>query len=92
MKRKEVPEKEPRKTPALGELVDEAQPFTEDVDFSKPYILGFVFRSVDADPYLMYEMEVMKDDLYVREVKLLELTEDEAAALQVPGKIGVWTE
>lgn len=81
-----------RKTPAFGELVAETQPFTKDVDFSKPYILGFVFRSVDADPYLMYETEGKNGDLYVREIKLLELTEDEVKALQEPGKIGVWAD
>ena len=47
---------------------------------------------MDADPYLMYETEGKNGDLYVREIKLLELTEDEVKALQEPGKIGVWTD
>lgn len=81
-----------RKTPAFGELVDKAQAFTREVDFEKPYILGLVLRSVDGDPYVMYETELTVDGLYVREPKLRLLTEDAVKALQVPGKIGVWTD
>lgn len=80
-----------RKTSSFYRMVDENQPFTQDVDFDKTYILGCVFRSVDGDPYLLYEKEVTENNFYVRQIKLQDLTEEEVTALQEPGKIGVWT-
>lgn len=80
-----------RKTSSFYRMVDENQQFTQDVDLDKTYILGFVMRSVDGDPYLLYETELTMNNLYVREIKLQALTEDEVTALQEPGKIGVWT-
>lgn len=80
-----------RKTSSFYRMVDENQPFTQEVDFNKTYILGCVLRSVDGDPYLLYEEELTQNNLYIRQIKLEALTEEEVTALQEPGKIGVWT-
>jgi len=80
-----------RKTSSFYRMVDENQQFTREVDLNKTYILGCVIRSVDGEPYLLYETELTVNDLYVRQITLQALTEDEVAALQEPGKIGVWT-
>ena len=80
-----------RKTSSFYRMADENQQFTQEVDFNKTYILGCVFRSVDGDPFLLYESEVHRNNNYVRRIKLLPLTEADVSALQVPGKFGVWT-
>ena len=80
-----------RKTSSFYRMADESMAFTQEVDFNKTYILGCVIRSVDAEPYLLYETELTNNNLYVRKVKLQSLTEEEVAALQVEGKYGVWT-
>jgi len=80
-----------RKTSSFYRMVDENQEFTQEVDFNKTYILGFVFRSVDGDPFLMYESEIHVGNAYVRKIKLIPLTEEAVSELQVPGKFGVWT-
>lgn len=72
-------------------MADENQQFTQPVDFNKTYILGCVLRSVDGDPFLLYDKEIHEGTHYVRSITLRPLTEDDAAALQVPGKFGVWT-
>ena len=80
-----------RKTSSFYRMVDENQPFTQEVDFNKTYILGCVFRSVDGDPYLLYETELTQNNLYIRQIRMVNLTEEEVTALQEPEKIGVWT-
>lgn len=80
-----------RKTSSFFRMADESMAFTKEVDFNKTYILGCVIRSVDAEPYLLYEMEITTNNLYVRKVKLQSLTEAEVTALQEEGKFGVWT-
>ena len=81
-----------RKTPVFSKLADENQQFTQPVDFEKTYILGFVFRSIDGDPFLMYEAECGTGDSAYRDIVLRPLTEENVSALQIPGKFGVWTD
>ena len=81
-----------RKTPALNQLVAETEQFTQKVDLNKIYILGCVLRSVDGEPYLLYETELTDNGLYIREAKLHALTEDAVTALQVSGQVGVWAD
>lgn len=80
-----------RKTSSLYRIADENQQFTQSVDFNKTYILGCVLRSVDGDPFLLYETEINEGNTYSRNIKLCPLTEDDVSALQEPGKFGVWT-
>ena len=79
-----------RKTSSFYRMADEKQEFTQPVDFNKTYILGLVFRSIDGEPYLMYESEIQGTNTYSRKIKLVPLTEEEVSALQVEGKFGVW--
>ena len=81
-----------RKTSSFYRIADKNQQFTRDVDFNKTYILGCVLRSVNGEPYLLYEMEIKLDNSYVRKIKIQPLTEADVSALQVPGKFGVWTD
>ena len=81
-----------RKTSSLYRMVDEDEEFTQSVDFNKTYILGLVLRTVTGDPYLMYDGEVTLNNTYSRIIRLRPLTEEDVAGLQVPGKIGVWTD
>lgn len=81
-----------RKTSSFYRMVDENQQFTRDVDFNKTYILGLVLRSVDGEPYLMYETEYHEGALYYRVITQVKLTEEDVAALHVPGAFGVWTD
>ena len=81
-----------RNTPTLDQLADEHQQFTKPVDFSKTYIVGCVFRSMTGIPLLMYEIEVPTNDSYYNDIMIQVLSEEEASALQVPGKFGVWTD
>lgn len=81
-----------RKTSSFYRMADENQKFTQDVDFNKTYILGLVLRSVDGEPYLMYETEYHAGGLYYRVITQVKLTEEDVAALQVPGVFGVWTD
>ena len=79
-------------TPTFDQLADESQQFTKPVDFSKTYIVGCVFRSMSGNPLLMYEIEVPAGDSYYSDILIRTLTEEEAGALRVSGKIGVWTD
>lgn len=81
-----------RKTSSFYRMVDENQKFTQDVDFNKTYILGLVLRSVDGEPYLMYETEHHANNLYYRVITHVKLTEEDVTALRVPGVFGVWTD
>ena len=80
-----------RNTSSFYRMCSEDQEFTQEVDFDRTYILGCVFRSVDGDPFLIYESMVKQSNNYSRRIKLHPLTEEEVSALQVPGKFGVWT-
>ena len=80
-----------RDTPTFDQLADENQQFTKPVDFSKTYIVGCVFRSMNGNPLLMYEIEVPVGDSYYSDIMIQALSEEEIDALQVPGKFGVWT-
>lgn len=80
-----------RKTSSFYRMADENQQFTQEVDYNKTYILGCVLRSVDGDPFLLYEAEIHDDSSYVRSITLCPLTEEDVKALQVEGKFGVWT-
>ena len=80
-----------RKTSSFYRMADEKQQFTQEVDFNKTYILGCVFRSVDGEPFLMYDTEIQGNNTYTRKVTLRPLTEEAVSALQEPGKFGVWT-
>ncbi len=81
-----------RKTSSFYRMADENQQFTRSVDFNKTYILGCVLRSVDGDPFLMYETEITQGNTYARNIRLLPLTEKDVQELQVPGKFGVYTD
>lgn len=81
-----------RSTSSFYRICDEKQEFTQSVDFNKTYILGCVFRGVDGEAFLMYETEISMENSYSRSIKLVALTEEEVAALQVSGKFGVWTD
>ena len=81
-----------RNTPTFDQMADENQQFTKPVDFSKTYIVGCVFRSMSGNPLLMYEVEVPTSDSYYNDIVIRVLSEEEASALRVPGKIGVWTD
>lgn len=80
-----------RKTSSFYRIADEKQQFTQEVDFNKTYILGCVLRSVDGEPFLMYEVEVQEGNSYFRKIILRPLTEADVEALKIPGKFGVWT-
>ena len=79
-----------RKTSSLYRMADQNQQFTQEVDFNKTYILGCVFRSVDGDPFVMYEEEVEEGSTYYRNIVVRAMTEEDVGALQEPGKFGVW--
>lgn len=79
-----------RKTSSFERMVDKNQKFTQEVNYTKTYILGCVFRGIDGRPYLMYESETHENNTYYRVIKLVSLTEEETAALQVPGVFGVY--
>ena len=79
-----------RNTSSFYRMADEKQQFTQEVDFNRTYILGIVFRSVDGDPFLMYETEIQGNNTYSRSVKMLPISEEEVQALQVPETFGVW--
>lgn len=80
-----------RKTSSFYRMADENQEFTQPVNFKKTYILGCVFRSVDGEPFLLYDAEIHEGSTYVRSITLCPLTEENVSALQVPGKFGIWT-
>ena len=81
-----------RKTSSFYRMADENQQFTQSVDFNKTYILGCVFRSAAGEPFLLYETEQTMGNTYSRCVTVAALAEEEAAALNVPGMFGVWTD
>lgn len=81
-----------RKTSSLYRMMDENQQFTQSVDMNKTYILGCVLRSVDGEPYLLYEAERTKGNTYYRQIVLRGLTENDVNGLQEAGKFGVWTD
>ena len=81
-----------QKTPALETMADQNQQFTQPVDFGKSYGMGFVFRGVGGAPFLLYQTERRFGDDIGPNLTLRVLSEEAVAALQVPGKIGVWTE
>lgn len=81
-----------RKTSSFYRMADEKQEFTQPVDFDKTYIIGCVLRSVDSDPYLLYEEEIAEANSYFRHIVIHPLTEEEVLQLQVPGKFGVWSD
>jgi len=80
-----------RKTSSFYRMADANQQFTQTVDFNKTYILGCVFRSVDGDPFVMYEAEVHEGNTYYRNIVMRSVTEEVVSALKEPGKFGVWT-
>lgn len=81
-----------RNTSSFYRMADENQQFTQEVNFDRTYILGCVLRSVDGDPFVMYEAEIRATgNTYSRDIVLKPLTEDAVSQLQVPGKFGVWT-
>lgn len=80
-----------RKTSSFYRMADQKQQFTREVDFNKTYILGCVFRSVDGDPFVMYEEEVEEGNTYYRNIVVRSITEEDVSTLQEPGKFGVWT-
>ena len=79
-----------RKTSTFEKMANKNQKFTQPVDFTKTYILGCVLRGVTGQPYLMYEAEIRENNTYYSTVRLIPLTEEEAAALQVPDTFGVY--
>lgn len=81
-----------RKTSSFNRMAGEGLEFTREVDYNRTYILGFVLRSKGGEPYLMYESELRGDNTYSRIIKLVPLTEAEAAELHQEGKFGVWTD
>ncbi len=81
-----------RLTSSFYRMADENQQFTQEVDYNRTYILGCVLRSVDGDPFLMYESEVQNTNSYSRVTRLLPITEETVSQLQQPGKFGVWTD
>ena len=81
-----------RNTSSFYRMADEDEEFTRSVDFNKTYILGLVLRTVTGEPYLVYDGEVTLNNTYSRIIRLRPLTEEDVAGLQVPGKIGVWTD
>ena len=87
----DMPDGHIRKTSSFYRMADENQEFTQEVDFNKTYILGCMFRSVTGKPFLLYESEIETGNTYSRKIKIQPLTEEDVAALQVPGKFGVWT-
>ncbi len=80
-----------RSTSSFDRMAEEGLEFTQSVDYNKTYILGCVLRSVDADPFLLYDVEIDNGNTYSRNTILRPLTEEQVSALQVPGKFGVWT-
>ncbi len=80
-----------RKTSSFYRMADGNQQFTQEVDYNRTYILGCVLRSVDGEPFLMYESEVQNNNTYSRIIKLLPITEETVSQLQQAGKFGVWT-
>lgn len=80
-----------RNTSSFYRICDENQEFTKEVDFNRTYILGCVIHGADGDSYVMYEAEVNNANTYSRNINLVPLTEEEVAALQIPGKFGIWT-
>lgn len=80
-----------RSTSSFDRMAKEGLEFTQSVDYNKTYILGCVLRSVDGDPFLVYDVEIDNGNTYSRSTQLHPLTEEEVSALQVPGKFGVWT-
>ena len=81
-----------RKTSSFYRMAQEGLEFTQEADYNKTYILGCIFRSVDGEPFLMYESERHEGSTYNRVIKLQPLTEEEVSALQQEGKFGIWTD
>ncbi len=80
-----------RNTSSFYRMADENQQFTQEVDYNRTYILGCVFRSVNGEPYLLYNSEVRNNNSYSRIIKMLPITEETVSQLQQAGKFGVWT-
>ena len=82
-----------RFTDPLKRMADKNQQFTQKVDFNKPYILGCVIFADNGDAFLVYDADIHLEviNAYIRRTILKALTQEEVAALQVPGKFGVWT-
>lgn len=81
-----------RNTSSFYRMAKQDLEFTRDVDYNKTYILGCVIRSISDEPYLMYDREVDNGNTYSRVIRLMPLAEEEVAALNQPGKFGVWTD
>ena len=83
-----------RFTDPLKRMADKNQQFTQKVDFNKPYILGCVIFADNGDAFLVYDADIYLEAMnaYIRRTILKALTQEEVAALQVPGKFGVWTQ
>ena len=79
-------------SPYINWVINTTQQFTQEVQLNKSYVLGYVFRSVDGEPYVIYEAEVTDGDTTTRAIVKRPLTEETVAALQVPGKIGILTD
>ena len=82
-----------KNTDPLKKMTDKKEQFTQKVDFNKKYILGCVIFADNGDAFLVYDAEVHLEfiNAYVRSTILKPLTQEEVAALQVPGKFGVYT-
>ena len=82
-----------RNTEALKKITDKKQQFTQKVDFNKTYILGCVIFAENGDAFLVYDADMHLEfmNIYIRSTILQPLTQEEVAALQVPGQFGVWT-
>lgn len=79
-----------RKTSSFYRMIQEELEYTREIDKNRTYILGLVFRGVDGDPFLLYETEIQQNNTYSRSFRLVSLTEEALAELQVPGKFGVY--
>ena len=82
-----------RFTDPLKRMTDKKQQFTQKVNFNKPYILGCVIFADNGDAFLVYDADMHLEfiNAYIRSTVLQPLTQEEVAALQVPGQFGVWT-
>ena len=81
-----------RNTDPLKRMVDKKQQFTREVDLNKPYVLGCVIFADNGDAFLVYDADMHLEfmNAYIRSTILQPLTQEEVAALQVPGQFGVW--
>lgn len=79
-----------RHTDPLKRMTDKKQQFTQEVNFNKSYILGCVIVAECGDSFLVYDTEFGTINYIIRKTIIQSLTQEEAAALQVPGKFGVW--